>query len=196
MCCGSLRQRDIACPSDCRYLASAQAHPAAATRRQQEQDKGLVSLLMEGLNQRQASLCSTLLSVVARFPSDPLLRLEDDGLIDAAAALAATCETAGRGVIYEHRPNSLVAQRLYADLKDFLAQAGLEGSRQLEQDAATILRRIAGSAARVRQVVDLGPATCVGMIGRIARSAAATGMAGAPLPGGSPEPKPSLLIRP
>jgi class 3 adenylate cyclase len=42
--------------------------------------------------------------------------LNDDDVADAAGALAATFETAARGVIYEHAPESLVARRLADDL--------------------------------------------------------------------------------
>ena len=48
----------------------------------------------------------------------------DDDVAEAATALAATFETASRGVIYEHRPASLPAERLLAALKPALAEAG------------------------------------------------------------------------
>ena len=44
---------------------------------------------------------------------------------DAAGALAATFETAGRGVIYEHAPQGSPAQALAAEIKTALA--GLTG---------------------------------------------------------------------
>jgi len=195
VCCGTLRQREIACPEGCPYLASAQAHPAAAVRRQQEQDTALAAVLTEGLNQQQVRLCTALLSVVAGFRSDALLRLVDDDLAEAAGALAATCETSGRGVIYEHRPQSLVAHRLYGEMKDLLGRMGLEGSRRLEADAALVLRRVEVSAREARTVTGLGPTACVEMFGRLLR-AAGPDAAGAGSPSAAPEPPRPVLIRP
>jgi len=193
VCCGTLRQREIACPADCPYLASAQAHPAAAVRRQQEQDAALAAVLTEGLSQQQVGLCTALLSVVAGFRSDPLFRLVDDDVAEAAGALAATCETAGRGVIYERRPQSLVAHRLYGELKDLLARSGLERSRRLEEDAALVLRRFEVSAREARTVTGLGQTSWVEMVGRLLRNAGPSAAGGPP---GAQEPPPSLLIRP
>ena len=154
----------------------------------------LVALLTEGLNERQVGLCSALLSVVAGFRSDPLFRLTDADVAEAAEALAATLETSGRGVIYEHRPTSLVAHRLHADLKAMLAGAGLENSRQLEQDAASILRRIEVAMREVGARMGAGPSGCVEIIGRVVRPPAPEGT---PRQGpGKPDPAPSLLIRP
>jgi hypothetical protein len=193
VCCGTLRQREIACPADCPYLAHAQAHPAAAVRRQQELDAALAAVLTEGLSQQQAALATALLSVVAGFRSDALFRLVDNDVAEAAGALAATCETAGRGVIYEHRPQSLVAHRLYGELKDLLDRSGLERSRRLEEDAALVLRRFEVSAREARTVTGLGPTAWVEMVGRLLRNP------GSSPPGAAPaaqEPPPSLLIRP
>jgi len=155
----------------------------------------LAAVLTEGLSQQQVGLCTALLSVVAGFRSDPLFQLLDDDVAEATEALAATCETSARGVIYEHRPRSVVAHRLYGELKDLLTRSGLEGSRRLEGDAAIVLRRMEVSAREARRVTGLGPTGWVEMIGRLLRNA---GQSGAP-PGTSgavPEPPPSLLIRP
>ena len=69
-------------------------------------------------------------------------------MAEAAAALAATFETAARGVIYEHRPASLPAERLATALKPVLAEAGKGSASAFERDAAVVLRRLEEAVAR------------------------------------------------
>ena len=76
-------------------------------------------------------------------------------MIEAAAALAATFETAARGVIYEHRPPAPPAERLATALKPLLAKAGQNGGTPFERDAAVVLRRIE-EAAREARAIDRG----------------------------------------
>ena len=74
-----------------------------------------------------------------------LLAPLDADVAEAAAAVAATLETAGKGIIYEHRAASMTAQRLAADLgravSDLTRKAGAEASR-VERDMAVALRRL------------------------------------------------------
>src|SRR5262249_49364549 len=68
-------------------------------------------------------------------------------------ALASTYETAVRGVIYDHRPASLPAERLLAALKPMVAEAGKGGGSVFERDAAIVLRRL-GDAAKAARSAD------------------------------------------
>ncbi len=99
----------------------------------------------EGLSEGQADLFWRVLSMVAGYSADPLLKLADLDLAEAAASVAATLETADRGVIYEHRPPSLPAQRLANEIKGVLSSAKerLEGTgaARAERDAVVVLRR-------------------------------------------------------
>jgi hypothetical protein len=198
VCCGTKRQAEIACPPDCGYLSSAHAHPPALVRRQQEQDIGFVMAMREGLSNRESELYWAVLTFLAGFRSDPLLTVQDDDLAEGAGSLAATYETANRGVIYEHRPRSLVAQRLVTDLKAFLASLVAEADaatmRAVERDAAVVLRRIERGAVQARKTIPDGPATALGMIGRVV---AAAGRQQAP-PADAPriEPPAPMLIKP
>src|SRR5262249_59439060 len=56
VCCGTKRLIEIACPSDCPYLASAREHPPAAIARQQHRDLGLVVRALRDFNERQSQL--------------------------------------------------------------------------------------------------------------------------------------------
>lgn len=200
VCCGSKRQVEIDCPPGCGYLIAAQAHPAASVRRQRERDLGFVMAMRDGMTETQSDLFLALLSFVAGLHADPLLKLQDDDVAEGAGALAATYETADRGLIYEHRPQSLLAQRFATDTKAFLASLVAEAdgatARRVERDAAVVLRHLETGVRGARSVVDDGPATALGFIARFlaaARSGRRTdGEAGRPLV----EPPRPLLVKP
>jgi len=88
-------------------------------------------------------------------------------VIDAAASLAATSETAARGVIYEHRPASPPAERLVAALKPLLAKAGQGGGTPFERDAAVVLRRIEEAAREARAVDRENRRAFLDLLGRV-----------------------------
>jgi hypothetical protein len=145
---------EIACPSDCPYLASAREHPPAAALRQQQDDLSAVVRAMRDLNERQSRLFFIALRFLARYEPPELHAFRDDDIADAMAALAATFETAVRGVIYEHRPGSLPAERLAAGLAPVLAEAGQRGGTAFQRDAAVVLRRVEAAA---REAMEEGP---------------------------------------
>jgi hypothetical protein len=143
-CCGTKRLKEIACPSDCQYLASAQAHPPAAVLRQRERDLPILASLLDGLNNTQGDLLALLTGHVrsARVGAIPPLRDED--VREAAAALASTLETAVRGIVYEHQPASIPALRLMRGWQESFAEIERRGRGQSVRPAivAPVLRRI------------------------------------------------------
>ena len=102
----------IACPSDCAWLASAREHPPAAAVRRQQHDVGAFLQVMRDFNERQSQLFLMISTFLVRYEPPELQPAIDDDVAEAMAALAATFETSARGVIYEHRPASLPAERL------------------------------------------------------------------------------------
>ena len=172
-CCGTGRLTEIACPSTCAYLTTAQAHPPAVVKRQQEHDGLFLAAILEGLPRRQQQLAMLVVEFMTRFTGDALVRLADEDARQAADALAATYETAGRGLIYEHRADSLLAQRLAGEMKTFLDQLGGKAGRMFETDAALVLRRVARAIVDVRALFDEGPATCLEMARRMLKGAVA-----------------------
>ena len=98
-CCGTKRLKEIACPADCQYLASAQAHPPAAVLRQRERDLPLLASLLTGLNERQGDLLALFASHLRRARVGAIPPLHDEDVREAAGALASTLETAGRGIV-------------------------------------------------------------------------------------------------
>src|SRR5215469_1264263 len=129
VCCGTKRLTEIQCPSDCVYLAAAREHPAAVVVRRQRHDVGFVMQFVRDFSERQSQVFVLIATFLIRSGADTsaLQPLIDEDVVDAMRALASTYETAARGVIYEHRPASLPAQRVVSGLRPLLAEAGKSG---------------------------------------------------------------------
>jgi hypothetical protein len=155
VCCGTKRLIEIRCPDDCPYLATARDHPSAVVVRQRERDLGLVVHLMQDFSQRQSTLFLLVWTFLVRYRPPDFLPCVDDDVTQAVEALAATFETASRGLIYEHRPASSAAARLSSELKPLLVEAGGRNPGSVfERDAAVVLRRVQGAT---REVAALEP---------------------------------------
>jgi len=154
VCCGTKRLVEIQCPPDCSWLASARDHPPAVTVRQQRHDIGLLVNLMRDFSERQSQLFFLINSFITGYQPAELQSLIDDDVADAVDALAATYDTSVRGVIYDHRPASLPADRLAAALKPVLAEAGKNLGTAFERDAAVVLRRVSQAVRDVRSVAE------------------------------------------
>jgi hypothetical protein len=154
VCCGTKRLVEIACPADCPYLASARAHPAAVVQRQQDRDLAFLLPRLRELSEPQYRLFVFLQGIVLQYArqSDPTP--VDADVAEAAATVAATLETAGKGIIYEHQAATVQAQRLAVEIRRAVAEMakrhGADAAR-LERDAATSLRRLE-TVARAAQL--------------------------------------------
>jgi len=112
---------------------------------------GVLVQLLRDLNQRQTELFTALAAIFQQYEPPDVHPLIDADLIEASTSLAATFETSARGVIYEHRPSSLPADRLAQAMKPAILEAGRMGGTAFERDAAVVLRRLAQAAT------ELGP---------------------------------------
>lgn len=155
VCCGTKRLVEIRCPSDCSWLKASASHPPATVLRQRERDRQFIGPLVQGLPPRALNLFVVLQDVIRRHRAGSIPALLDVDVADAARTLAATLETAGRGIIYEHQTTSLPAQRLVASLRTTLEEAGKATSQAsaLERDAAAVLRRIEAAATQAAPVL-------------------------------------------
>ena len=142
VCCGTKRLVQISCPSDCTWLASAREHPPATIVRQQQRDLGLLARFMRDLSERQSQLFFLVATFLARYQAPDLHAPIDDDVAEGLGSLAATFETASRGLIYDHRPASVLAERLTSALKPVLSEAGQGAGSAFERDVAVVLRRI------------------------------------------------------
>ena len=169
VCCGTKRLVEIACPADCPYLATAREHPPAAALRQQQGDLESVVRFMRDLNERQSRLFFLILTFLARYRPAELLPLVDEDVVEALSSLAGTYETAVRGLIYEHRPPSLPAERLARELKPILAEAGKGGGSAFERDATVVLRRIEAAARHQAAAAPASRRGFLELLGRVIR---------------------------
>ena len=142
ICCGTKRLVEINCPETCVHLATAREHPAAAVKRQQERDVAQLLPSINHLTERQHQVFFLIHSVVARHKPETFSRLLDEDVAQAAGAVAATLETAGRGVLYEHTPASLPAQRLAKDITAMMAEVRSHGAKIYDGEVAIALRAI------------------------------------------------------
>jgi hypothetical protein len=169
VCCGTKRLVEIRCPPDCPYLVTAREHPPAVVVRQQRQDVGFLVEFMRDLNARQSQLFFLAATLIARYKSVELESVVDDDVAEAAGTLAATFETAARGVIYEHRTTSIPAGRLGAALKAALSEAAGGAGSAFERDAAIVLRRIEQAARRLKELDTTNARALIGLLARVVR---------------------------
>jgi hypothetical protein len=169
VCCGTKRLTQIACPSDCAWLASAREHPPAVAVRRQRRDVGFLLQLIRDFNERQSQLFLLISTFLVGYEPPELQPVIDDDIAEAMAALGAPYETSLRGVIYEHRPASLPADRLVAALKPMLAEAGKGGGTPFERDAAAVLRRVEQAVREVRGADPENRRAFLDLLGRLVR---------------------------
>lgn len=170
ICCGTKRLVQIRCPSDCAWLATAREHPPAVQVRQQQRDVGLLVQFMRDLNERQSQLFFLIHTFLVRYEPAELPSLVDDDVAEAAAALAATYETSARGVIYEHRPASLPAERLVSVLKPVLLDTGKGLGSPFERDAAYVLRRVEDAVREIRAIDQTNRRAFLDLLARVIKT--------------------------
>lgn len=97
------------------------------------------------LSETQYRLFLFLQAAVLRHVKEAMPAPRDVDVADAVGTVAATLETARKGIIYEHRATAMPAQRLVADvtaaLNELVSKAGSDAAR-LERDAAVALRHL------------------------------------------------------
>jgi hypothetical protein len=183
VCCGSKRLTEIACPGTCIYLERTHQHPAAVVKRQQESDLTVLMTALGRVSELQLQLFFVIQTTILRFKPDGFTQLTDLDVTEATGALAATLETAGRGVLYEHRAQSVAAEGLRRELKAFLDQLGKSGGSRFERDAAQVLRGIERAARHDTLGADAGATAFLSLAARVLQE-----------PGRSSAPGPSLIV--
>ncbi len=178
VCCGTSRLVEIACPPTCGYLATAAVHPPAVAKRQQERDLALMMPAIDGLSESQGQLMSLVLALAVRHGSAGLGSARDAELIDGLSATQATLETAGRGVIYQHRPATLPGQRLATDLATMIQDLAAKAGRSLDAEAAAVLGRVTRLAEAARKTSPASETAFLEFVKRIVRTSERDGGAG------------------
>lgn len=194
VCCGTKRQVDIQCPPTCAYLSSARSHPSAAVVRRRESDLRFIVPLVRDLTDAQHRLLLFFQAVVIKHARGALPPLIDEDVAAAARAVAATLETARKGIIYEHQAESAPAQRLASELgqavADLARRPDAPPAATVERDAAAALRRMEQAAHTAASALPGDPAPVyLSLLGRVMSHAAADASA-------SPAEEPGRLIVP
>ena len=184
VCCGTKRLVEIDCPSECPHLAASREHPAAVVRRQQEVDVAALLPSMAGLTERQHQLFFLFQSVIARSRPEGFARLTDEDVAEAASSCAATIETAAKGVLYEHIPTTLPAQKLAGELQALLAEVRQHGATVYDREAAIALRAIERGARELTRPGE--PTAYMSLMGRLLQvNKAAEASQGSEVPAGA-----------
>jgi hypothetical protein len=151
VCCGTKRLVEIACPDTCPHLTTAREHPPAVVKRQQQEDVAILLPGIRHLTERQYQLFFLFHTAIARHKPEGFSRLIDDDVAQAAGAVASTLETSTRGVIYEHKAQSVTAQRLASELTGLLAEIRSQGAQVSDGEAAVVFRAIEDGAKDTRK---------------------------------------------
>jgi len=150
-------------------------------RRQNEADLALLLPTIQKLTERQHQLFFLFQSVIARHRPGGFARLIDRDVAEAVASVAATLETAAKGLIYEHPAPTAVASALAAELSALIQQIRAEGATVYDREAAMALRAIEEGAQTIGGAAGAADAylNLVGRLLQVNRAAESQG-SGAP----------------
>jgi hypothetical protein len=158
---------EISCPEDCRYLDSAQRHPAAVIKKQIDRDLSQLMLTVGRLSEQQLQLFFLLQSMVLSFEPEGLSRLTDTDVALAVGALAASLETASKGVIFEEATGSVPADALRKALKAVVEEITKNGGARAEREVALVLRGMERGARHEGGLLPDGDTTYLDLVGRV-----------------------------
>jgi hypothetical protein len=173
VCCGTKRIVEISCPPSCIYLTTAQRHPAAVVKRQTEQDLVVLMGALGRISEPQLQVFFVIHTFISRFRPEGMGPLVDADVAEATGALAATFETAAKGVLYEQQAASVVAESLRRELKTFLAQIAADASTgvgrgtRFEREVAMVLRGVERGARHEAPGIGPGPIDYLSLVARI-----------------------------
>jgi hypothetical protein len=163
-------------------------------QRQQERDARFLLPFIDGLGRRQYQLFFVVQGTFHRLAESGEMPVNDDVVLDTARALAATYDTASKGIIYEHRPASLPAERLAHELKPLLEGTDGRGPVANERDLADVLRRIERAATDARKTLDGGTHAYLDLVGRLMQFSGDTGNTDSTAPASSSDTAPAVII--
>ena len=119
------------------------------------------------LSDQQLQLFFLLQSMVLAYKPDGLARLVDTDVAIATGALAASLETASKGVIFEEATSSVVAEGLRRAVKPVLAEMTKTGGARAEREIALVLRAIERGARHEGGHIPDGETSYLELVGRV-----------------------------
>jgi hypothetical protein len=147
------------------YLSTAQRHPAAAVKRQQEHDLMTLMGALGALSEVQLQMFFVLHTSISRFARST--SITDGDVAEAVAALAGTFETASRGVLYEQAASSPSAEALRRELKTLLERMGDQRGARFDREVVPVLRGIERGARHEAAGIGSGPIDYLSLVARI-----------------------------
>ena len=186
VCCATKRLVEIACPDDCRYLESAQRHPAAVVKKQIDADVTVLMSTIGRLSEQQLQLFFLLQSMVLSYKPEGLVRMTDLDVALAAGALAKSLETASKGVIFEETTGSVVAEGLRRALKQVIDEVTKGGGTRAEREVAMVLRGMERGARHEGNLIAAGDTSYLDLVARVFQQR----------PQGAAEPPKPLIVLP
>jgi hypothetical protein len=167
VCCATKRLVEIKCTEDCRYLESAQRHPAAVVKRQIDHDVTLLMATIGRLSEQQLQLFFLLQSMVLSYTPEGLARLTDADVALATGSLATSLETASKGVIFEEASASVPAEGLRRALKPVVEEVTKDGGSRVEREVATVLRGMERGARHEGGFISDGETSYLELVSRV-----------------------------
>lgn len=167
VCCATKRLVEIRCTEDCRYLESAQRHPASVIKRQIDADVTVLMSSIGRLSEQQLQLFFVLQSMVLSYKPEGLHRLNDSDVALAAAALAGSLETASKGLIFEEPTGSVVAEGLRRALKPVIDEVTKGGGSRVEREVALVLRGLERGARHQGGHIPDGETSYLDLVARV-----------------------------
>jgi hypothetical protein len=167
VCCATKRLVEIRCTEDCRYLESAQRHPAAVVRKQIDHDVSRLMATVGRLSEQQLQLFFLLQSMVLSYEPEGLARLVDSDVVLATGALANAIETASKGVIFEESTSSPVAEGLRRAMKPVIEEVTKGGGSRAEREVAIVLRAMERGARHEGGHIPDGDKAYLDLVGRV-----------------------------
>jgi hypothetical protein len=180
VCCATKRLAEIHCTEDCRYLESAQRHPAAVIKRQIDADVTILMATIGPLSEHQLQLFFLLQSMVLSYkpethsalsvPSTFTLGatvLTDADVALAAGALAGSLETASKGLIFEESTGSVVAEGLRRALKAVIDEVTKNGGSRVQSEVAFVLRGLERGARHEGGHIPPGETSYLEIVARV-----------------------------
>ena len=167
VCCATKRLVEIRCPDDCRYLESAQRHPAAVVRKQIDADVTVLMATVGRLSEQQLQVFFLLQSMVLSYKPEGLARVTDEDVALAAGALAKSLETATKGVIFEETTGSVVAEGLRRALKPVIDEVTKGGGSRAEREVAIVLRGMERGAKHEGKMIPEGDSSYLDLVARV-----------------------------
>jgi hypothetical protein len=158
---------EISCPEDCRYLESAQRHPAAVIKKQIDHDLGVLMATVGRLSEQQLQLFFLLQSMVLSYKPDGLLKVTDADVAQATGALASALETSSKGVIYEEAAASLPAEGLRRAMKPVIDEIIKGSGSRAEREVALVLRGMERGAKHEGGLITDGATAYLELVGRV-----------------------------